>query len=239
MARVMEGLLHKIVWPVSPEHRCPYLPDRQAREEIFLASVMDADDYVVLMNHGWRRSGCLFYRPRCDGCGECVPIRLRTDTFRPSRSQRRVWRWNQDLAVTVGRPTLTDEKHRLYVRYLRERHDGTMGEDIEDLARFLYSSPIDTREMCYRLEGALVGVGIVDVSSTSVSTVYFIFDPDHHRRSLGTFSTLWEIDWARRQGREYYYLGYLIRGLQSMSYKAAFAPHEVLGADGQWHPTDG
>jgi len=203
---------------------------------MFLAHTMAPDDYRLLMDLGWRRSGCLFYRPRCEGCRECVPIRVRTDAFRRSRSQRRVWRRNQDLDVVVGPPRLTDEKHELYARYLRQQHDGTMGEDREDMERFLYASPINTREICYRLGGRLVGVGIVDVSSTAVSTVYFYFDPDDHRRSPGTFSILWEIDWARRHGIAFYYLGYLVRGVRTMSYKARFRPHELLGPDGKWRP---
>lgn len=230
----MEEVLRHIVWPVSPNHECPYLPDRTAHEEIFLADEMVAADYQFLMGLGWRRSGRLFYRCRCPGCRECVPIRLRPDSFVPSRSQRRVWRRNQDLDVSVGRPVVTDEKHDIYARYLRERHDGTMSEGREEMEQFLYTSPVDTMEICFRRQGRLLGVGIADVSSSALSTVYFYFDPDERRRGLGMFSILWEIDLARRNGLDHYYLGYLIGDLPSMSYKADFRPHELLDADGEW-----
>lgn len=231
----MEDLLRQIVWPTSPEHRCPYLKDRQAREEMLFVGKMDPDAYLALMSIGWRRSGCLFYRPACRGCRECIPIRVPVQLFRLSRSQRRVWRRNQNVEVTVAPPECTDEKHALYVRFLNERHHGEMSDNREDMEDFLYASPVNTLEFCYRLGGELIGVGVVDIFDTASSTVYFFFDPSHDRRSLGTFSLLWELDWAKRQGLRYHYLGYTIRGLSSMSYKMRFRPHELLLRDGEWH----
>ncbi len=230
----MEDLMRQIVWPTTPEHRCPYLKDRLAREEMLYVAEMDPEAYLTLMDVGWRRSGCLFYRPRCRACRECLPIRVPTRLFRRSRSQRRVWQRNQDVDVSVDLPASSDEKHDLYKRFLRERHDGEMSDEREDMEDFLYVSPVNTLEFCYRLEGRLIGVGLVDVFETASSTVYFFFDPTHGRRSLGIFSLLWEIEWARRRGLSYHYLGYMICGLSSMAYKARFLPHELLSPDGQW-----
>src|SRR5207245_214153 len=113
------------------------------------------------------------------------------------------WRRNADLLVAVaGPPEPTQEKFDLYTRYLRGRHDRA-DEDANDFAgfvQFLYQSPVNTLEFTYRLPGAsrsLAGVGICDLcDGRSLSSVYFYFDPAHARRGLGTFSTLWEIDFA-------------------------------------------
>jgi arginyl-tRNA--protein-N-Asp/Glu arginylyltransferase len=199
-----------------------------------MADEFDPEDYHLLMDLGWRRSGHLFYRPCCEDCRECVPIRVPTGAFRRSRSQRRVWRRNRDITVHVEHPRPTEEKWTLYLRFLRGRQNGTMSDDYEDMVRFLYRSPVRTFEVCYRLEEALLGVGIIDVSRRAVSTVYFFFDPEAARRSPGVFSVLWEIEWARARGIPYYYLGYYIRGARGMSYKADYRPHELLGVDGQW-----
>ncbi|HEY7117030.1 MAG TPA: arginyl-tRNA--protein transferase, partial [Tepidisphaeraceae bacterium] len=66
------------------------------------------------------------------------------------------------------------------------------------------------------------------------SSVYFYFDPAEARRRPGTFSALWEIEFARSRGIPYYYLGYWVAGCGAMEYKASFGPHEVLGTDGVW-----
>ena len=53
----------------------------------------------------------------------------------------------------------------------------------------------------------VIGVSILDFGEQDISSVYFYFDPDYDDRSLGTFSTLFEIQWMRVQGLRHYYLG--------------------------------
>ncbi|HVP09583.1 MAG TPA: arginyltransferase, partial [Phycisphaerae bacterium] len=158
-------------------YSCPYLEDRTAHSEGVYAARLDAAVYQDLMDMGFRRSGRLVYRPRCEGCRECVPIRIPVEQFRPSRSQRRVARRNRDVQVTVGEPRSSDEKWRVYVEYLRRRHDGTMSEERDDFEEFLYAAVTDTVEMEYRLADRIVAVGIVDSCPACLSSVYFYFDP--------------------------------------------------------------
>jgi arginine-tRNA-protein transferase len=196
--------------------------------------------YHELMDAGFRRSGNFFYQPTCPGCRDCRPIRVPVERFRPSKSQRRAWRRNQDLVVTFELPEPTDEKFELYRRYLRDRHgrasdDGADDDGFGGFVEFLYRSPVETLEFCYRDgSGKLLGVGICDVCERSLSSVYFYFEPAESRRGLGTFSSLWEIDFARRRGIPHYYLGYWIRDCGAMSYKRCFRPFELLGGDGVW-----
>ena len=68
----------------------------------------------------------------------------------------------------------------------------------------------------------------------SLSSVYFYFDPEQAGRRLGTFSALWEIEWAREMNIPHYYLGYWVAGCGAMEYKASFRPCEALGTDGVW-----
>lgn len=213
---------------------CPYLPGRTARNQVLVASEARSEDYHALMDRGFRRSGRMIYRPDCVGCTACRPLRVEVDRFRANKSQRRCWRRNQDLSVTVGHPRPTEEKYALYRRYIAHCHDGT-GIDYENYIEFLYTSPVETREFLYRDgDGKLLGVGICDVCPASISTVYFYRDPDEPKRSLGVFSALWEIDYARRQSIPHYYLGFWIQGSRKMMYKADFQPHQVLDCDGQW-----
>jgi leucyl-tRNA---protein transferase len=202
------------------------------------ASWFDAATYQALMDLGFRRSGKLVYRPACEGCRECVPIRVPVDRFRLSRSQRRVWRRNQDVHVAVGEPRSSDEKWRMYVEYLRQRHDGTMSESREDFQEFLYAAVTDTLEMVYRAGDRIVAVGIVDACPGCLSSVYFYFGPAQSRRSLGTFGALCEIAECRRRGLAYWYAGYYVRECAAMNYKADFRPYELLGPDGLWRAAE-
>jgi len=233
---MVEALLGTRQLPTSPEHECAYLPGLTARVEGFQVDRIDPELYHALMDRGFRRSGCLVFRPVCPACRECVPLRVPVEVFRPTRSQRRVLRRNRDLRVTVGAPKLTDRKHRMYAAYLDDQHDGTMSRSRRALSDFLYDSPVNTLEFCYRLKNRLVAVSIADRSRAALSSVYVFFDPRFRRRSLGTFSALWEIDFCRRAGTAFYYLGYYVAGSARMNYKARFRPCEILDPSRGWVP---
>ncbi len=230
----MPNALPLVLYESQP-HPCAYLPGRLAVDEFGIAERLPPAIYERLMNRGFRRSGRLVYRPVCDGCRECVPLRVRAADFVPSRSQRRVLRRNCDVQVAVGRPEISDEKYRLFCDYVREQHDGQMAMERAAFSEFLYQSPTDTREMVLTIDDRPAGVGIVDVCPGCVSSVYFFFDPVHARRSLGVFSALKEIEMCRQLGIEYWYAGFFVRECDRMNYKASFRPYELLDRDGRWH----
>jgi arginine-tRNA-protein transferase len=141
--------------------------------------------------------------------------------------------------VAVDQARCSDEKWALYVQYQSQRHGETPGtngaEDREAFENFLYRSPVETIECTYReRSGKLLAVGICDICSQSLSSVYFYFDPGCARRGLGIFGVIWELDFARRHDITQYYLGFWINGCRNMRYKTDFRPYQILGADGQW-----
>jgi len=130
---------------------------------------------------------------------------------------------------------LTDEKWDLYRRYLMARHASPDSGDRDSLERFLYASPVRTAEFTYRdPSDRLLAVGICDLASQSISSVYFYYDPDQRRRGLGNFGALTEIAFAAAIGITYWYIGYWIQGSPAMEYKSSFRPHEILHPDGIW-----
>jgi arginyl-tRNA--protein-N-Asp/Glu arginylyltransferase len=220
---------------VIPDHPCPYLPLRVARSRALWADQMPAKTYHAFMDAGFRRSGKVIYQPMCNGCRACQPIRVPVERFRPTKSQRRCSRRNADLTVAVAAPVPTSEKYELYVRYIREWHGGAVQGEYDGFVSFLYDSPVESAELCYRdASGRLLAVGICDVSGDSLSSVYHYFDPGDASRGLGTFGALWEIEHARQRKIAYYYLGYWIDGCRSMEYKSTIRPYEILWPDQVW-----
>jgi arginyl-tRNA--protein-N-Asp/Glu arginylyltransferase len=219
-----------------PSHPCNYFPDRIAQTRAILARQLPGAFYQRFMDAGFRRSGTMLYQPVCAGCRDCRSIRVPVGTFVPTKSQRRCWRQNQDISVSAAPPVVTEEAYDLYMRYVRRWHGRESDEDSpEAFQRFLYDSPVDSLEFKYRdSAGKLIAVGICDVSSASLSSVYFYFEPAESRRSLGTFGALFELEYARLNHIDYYYLGYWIEGCETMQYKNRFRPCELLGTDGKW-----
>lgn len=221
--------------PTGPEHDCSYLPGLRARSRAFHADYLPGPFYQALMDQGFRRSGNVFYAMDCASCRACVPLRVPVATFAPSRSQRRAERRNHDVEVRFAPPRFGEAKWQLYQRYLAHQHPTTDPGTPEHLREFLFGAATDSLEATYHLGGELVGFSILDVTPSAASSVYHCYAPELAARSLGVFSALAEIAWAKRQGLTWYYLGFWIEGAATMAYKARFGPHELL-LDGSWRP---
>lgn len=222
-------------YATSP-YPCSYLPDRQARSQVATpAHLIDAEIYSVLVRAGFRRSGIFTYRPHCDTCQACVPVRLPVADLEINRSQRRAWKKHGGL-VARELPLLFLQAHYdLYVRYQEARHPGGgMDEDShEQYAQFLLQSRVDTRLIEFSEEGRIRMVSLIDVLEDGLSSVYTFYDPDIPGASFGAYNILWQAAQCKSLSLPYLYLGYWIGESRKMAYKARFQPIEGL-IDGHW-----
>jgi arginine-tRNA-protein transferase len=232
--------LRTLVFFATPAHDCSYLPGRQSTT-MFVDPKAEVSRtlYSQLTALGFRRSGSHYYRPHCENCQACIPVRVPVAEFSPDRSQRRVWKKNADVVCALVPAAYSEQWYRLYARYIELRHkDGDMyPPSREQFMAFLVEGQTDSWFLEMTLHGELIGLAAIDRLDDGLSAIYTVFEPDMDYRSLGTFAVLWQIEEAKRQQLSHVYLGYWILECRKMNYKSRFKPIEQF-TDNRWQVLD-
>ena len=153
------------------------------------------------------------------------------------------------FAVNLESDNFTTEKFDLFLRYQTKIH----GEDEShwshaSFKRFLCSGlarktvrvndktqRLGSYHHCYRLNGELIAVGVLDLLPHAVSSVYLFYDPKFEQYEFGKMSAMREIALATEGQYRYYYMGFYIHTCIKMRYKATFVPTYMLDPESlQW-----
>ncbi len=236
MSQLNDLPLVRVQFYSTAPYPCSYLPARFSRSQVATPShVINGYVYSELVRLGFRRSGLFVYRPHCDACNACTPVRVPVGKFAPNRTQRRIKKRYAEMDIRIVPMRFQHDHYSLYLAYQKLRHPGGgMDQDSHEQYRhFLLQSNVDTMLVEFREDDQLRMVSIVDRLSDGLSSVYTFYDPTVDGASYGTFNILWQIETATKLLLPYVYLGYWIDQSPKMAYKRNFKPMEGL-LDGQW-----
>jgi arginine-tRNA-protein transferase len=213
---------------------CPYLPGKVACMEQFICENLAVNEHELLLAHGYRHFGSYYFRPRCGGCGGCVPIRVPSGVDGSHRSWRRLLRKTAGLQIRTGEAPSVEEAFALYRQHKRRFADGEQ-PNLANFRESFFTPHPASRILTVRDGARLVAAAHFDETEASLSAVYTYYDDSAYAwASPGKLAVLKLISEAAARGRRHLYLGYYIHGNASMSYKAGYTPFEYSPAGGIW-----
>lgn len=217
----------------APPMPCPYLSGRLERQVVTMLSAAENPDqlHTMLSQAGFRRSYNIAYKPACEQCNACVPVRVRVKDWQPTRSQKRILKSNSMVRVRHLPATAASDHYEIFKKYQQARHrQGSMADmSYDDYRDMIQETPVNSAIMEFRdYDGRLIGCSLTDILGDGLSMVYSFFDPVDDDRSPGVYFVLWHIMRARELGLPYVYLGYWIQDSRKMAYKVFYHPIEVL-----------
>lgn len=204
--------------------------------EAFEADNISPAQLDTLLANGWRHFGSYFFRYNLGfldlDIQRVLPLRVRLADFSPSKSQRRVLRQNEDLEVTISDVAIDENIEKLF-----DRHKQRFVQNVPpSIYEFLPAdaSPCETKQISVHNSGGLIAASFFDVGERTTSGVYAIFEPLESDRSLGIFTMLKEIEYAKESKREFYYQGYAYEGESFYDYKKRFRGTEAFDWKANW-----
>ena len=236
-----EKPLEKLQFYVTTGYACGYLPNKLAQSLIASPQhLITTTVYSGLIQQGFRRSGKFAYRPHCEHCQACIPVRVEVESFKPNRSQKRAIKQHEHLTTHILPVAFSQEHFALYHAYQLARHEKPTPEenhfevdDVEQYKNFICESNIDSVMVEFRKNGALKMVSLIDIVENGISAVYTFYDAQDKKASFGTFNVCWQIAWAKNLNLPFVYLGYWIQESQKMAYKNNFQPLQKF-LNGEW-----
>ncbi|KAF9883582.1 Arginyl-tRNA--protein transferase 1 [Aspergillus nanangensis] len=156
--------------------------------------------------------------------------------------------------VNLEGDSVSQAKFNLFLKYQTTVHKEDVSKwQTKDFERFLCSglkrSPANPKSeekklgswhQCYRLDGKLIAVAVLDLMPSGLSSVYIFYDPDYEQWEFGKLSAMREIALTLEGPYHYYYMGYYIHSCQKMRYKGAYRPQYILDPESYtWDPLDG
>lgn len=225
--------MNRLLKECSIDEKCSYLPDQSQTTHYKIIDGCTSQQCEALIERGWRRFGNMFFRPVCAGCMACESIKIDVLNYVFSKSARRVIKKCTGLRVIIQQPNLSETHLALFKKYHDHMEHKRGWENKPVTLKNYYMSFVHGYndfgyEVLYYDDDRLIGVDLIDILPSGISSIYFYYDPDYETYSLGKYSLYRQIMYAQSQSLPWIYLGYYVEGCQSLAYKSSYTPYVTL-----------
>lgn len=215
------------------EDKCSYLDNKQQISHYNVIDKCSAATCQDLIERGYRRFGKMYFRPICAECNECQSIKIEVQNYTFSKSAKRVLKKSKDLSIVLQRPTISKEHLYVFDKYHKYMHEKKGWDFNPTTPEHYFNSFVNGHEdfgyeVLYFFRDQLIGVDLIDILADGISSIYFYYDPDFSKYSLGRLSLYKQIEFVKRYEKKWIYLGYYVEGCPSLEYKAEYKPYVTL-----------
>jgi leucyl-tRNA---protein transferase len=206
----------------------------------FSSGFVPLADWEKLLAEGWRHNGMHFFRISTDYDEnnmrlDVMPIRYRLSQFQMSKSQRKIWRKNQDLTYKLQPLSISDDMHFLFDQHT-QRFKYNVPYSVFDFVSPEPNAPFPTFQFEIYKKDKLIACTFIDLTLESISSTYAMFDLEESKRSLGVFTMLLEMAYGVATKKAFHYPGYAFLQPSHMDYKKQFAGSEYYDwLTGNWY----
>jgi len=217
-------------------HPCSYVPGEMVSNLVFTTDTITEKATALLLAAGFRHFANHWFIPACENCSLCRGIVIDVEAFTPSKSQRKLLNKNRHFSFTLAKPSVTAEKIELINSYHQNQEETILWQPQHYTPEHYAASFVDNNPYGYEYlihdtshtPPLLIGVGIIDLTSSLASSTYFYYHPNYRKHSLGTWSILKEIELCKQRNLTQLYLGLHTTQSRSLAYKSRFTPHHFI-----------
>jgi len=190
-----------------------------------------------LLNLGYFRSGkSMFHSPVTfiDGvANSTIRTRLTLENHQLGKSSRKLLaKNNRKFRHELVDLDLDEEILDLYDIYKRDCFKGNLNGMLSEwLEGSLEKEIFNTKIVKFYDGDKLIAASFIDLGLTSMASIMGIYHPEYSKYSMGIYSMLVEVDYAKAKGLTYYYPGYILSASSRFEYKKKVGSLEYKSFD--------
>jgi arginine-tRNA-protein transferase len=164
-----------------------------------------------------------------------VNIRLNLSEYSMKKSLAKLMRKNLGRFRVEINPARVDRNREFLYQLQKPKFRGFIHHSLHDyLHAGFFRTVFDTWEVSVFDEERLVAMSYFDKGSKSIASLLGLQDPEYAKHSLGIFTMLVEIEYARSLEMKWYYPGYVLDKESSFNYKLRLGDFEFYNHNKRW-----
>ena len=164
-------------------------------------------------------------------------LRTRVNDIQKSSQTTSIPNRSKNFTFGYKEAAITEEVDMLYRVYRNHINFNASDTCSSYLENNYLANPFDAWMIEVRDGDLLIAVGYFDRGKNAIAGVLNFYHPDYKKYSLGKYLMLLKINYARQNGIEFYYTGYISTAIKKFDYKIfpdGKAMEVFLPREGEW-----